>query len=43
MIYIDYRGLCDIYNNVVEVSGGGASGVLDEGRIMGILEQVKTK
>ena len=37
MIYIDYRGLCDIYNNVVEVSGGGASGVLDEGRIMGIL------
>ena len=41
MIYIDYRGLCDIYNNVVEVSGGGASGVLDEGRIMGILEQVK--
>ena len=33
MIYIDYRGLCDIYNNVVEVSGGGASGVLDEGRI----------
>ena len=33
--------MCDIYNNVVEVSGGGASGVLDEGRIMGILEQVK--
>ena len=37
-----HRGTRTVRNEVyVEVSGGGASGVLDEGRIMGILEQVK--
>jgi death-on-curing protein len=41
MIYIDFSGLCDIYENVVNISGGGSKGILDKGRIEGILEQVK--
>lgn len=41
MIYIDFNRLCDIYENVVNISGGGSKGILDKGRIEGILEQVK--
>lgn len=41
MVYIDYDILCGIYEKTVEVSGGGAKGVLDRSRIEGILEQVK--
>lgn len=41
MVYIDYDVLCGIYEKTVEVSGGGAKGVLDRGRVEGILDQVK--
>lgn len=41
MVYIDYDVLCGIYEKTVEVSGGGAKGVLDINRVEGILEQVK--
>lgn len=41
MLYIDFKDICDIYENVVEVSGGGIKGILDRGRIEGILEAVK--
>ena len=41
MVYIDYDILCGIYEKTVEVSGGGAKGVLHRSRIEGILEQVK--
>lgn len=41
MIYIDFNGICGIYENVIEVSGGGAKGILDKQRVEGILEQVK--
>ncbi len=41
MEYITYDRICNIYSNVVQVSGGGASGVLDRGKVEGILEQVK--
>lgn len=41
MRYIEYDVLYDIYLKTVDVSGGGAKGVIDEGRIEGILEQVK--
>lgn len=40
MIYIDYRGLCDIYNNVVEVSGGGASGKVDNFLLKDIIQSI---
>ncbi|MDY0236420.1 MAG: type II toxin-antitoxin system death-on-curing family toxin [Gudongella sp.] len=41
MIYLDYDILYDIYLNTVDVSGGGAKGVIDKGKVEGILEQVK--
>ncbi|WWU64662.1 type II toxin-antitoxin system death-on-curing family toxin [Clostridium baratii] len=41
MVYLTYGMICDIYEKVVEVSGGGAKGILDDGKIKGILEQVK--
>lgn len=41
MVYLDYEILCGIYEKTVQVSGGGTTGVLDKGRIDGILEQVK--
>ena len=41
MIYINTERLYGIYENVVQVSGGGAAGVLDENKLEGILEQVK--
>ena len=41
MEYIDYRRICRIYSNVVHISGGGVNGVLDEDKLLGILEQVK--
>ena len=40
MYYIDYNQLLDVYQQVVNVSGGGTRGLLDQGRIEGILEQV---
>ncbi|EDT26671.1 type II toxin-antitoxin system death-on-curing family toxin [Clostridium perfringens] len=41
MIYLTYDMLCDVYEKVIEVSGGGAKGILDDGKVRGILEQVK--
>lgn len=41
MIYINFERICSIYENVVQVSGGGAAGILDRGRVQGILEQVQ--
>ena len=41
MLYLDFHQLCGIYEKVVEVSGGGAKGILDKGKVEGILEQVK--
>lgn len=41
MIYINFERICNIYENVVQVSGGGAAGILDRGRVQGILEQVQ--
>lgn len=41
MRYLDYNTLYDIYKKTIDVSGGGAKGVIDKGRIEGILEQVK--
>lgn len=41
MLYLDFEQLSVIYDKVVEVSGGGAKGVLDRGKVDGILEQVK--
>lgn len=40
MLYIQI-GYIRIYLKTVEVSGGGLKGVIDKGRIEGILEQVK--
>lgn len=41
MRYLDYDILYDIYLKTVDVSGGGTKGVIDKGRVEGILEQVK--
>jgi len=41
MLYLDLNGLCQIYGNVVYISGGGAQGVLELGKVEGILEQVQ--
>lgn len=41
MIYLNYDILYGIYLKTVDVSGGGAKGVIDKGRVEGILEQVK--
>lgn len=41
MRYLDYDSLYDVYLKTVDVSGGGLKGVLDRGRIEGILEQTK--
>src|SRR6056297_497663 len=41
MTYIDYSQLIDIYEQVINISGGGASGILNKGAIQGILQQVK--
>lgn len=41
MIYITIDRLCGIYENVVEVSGGGTVGILDKNRLEGILQQIQ--
>lgn len=41
VVYTSLDRLYSIYEKVVEVSGGGAKGVLDIGKTEGILEQVK--
>lgn len=41
MRYLDYDILYDIYLKTVDVSGGGRKGVIDRGRVEGILEQIK--
>ena len=41
MYYLSYDDIIQIYSKVVEVSGGGFAGVLDTGKVKGILEQVK--
>ncbi len=40
-IYFTYDRLINIYNKTIEISGGGASGVLDDGRIKSIIEHIK--
>ena len=40
-VYTDIKRLYGVYEKVVDVSGGGAKGVLDLGKVEGILEQVK--
>ncbi|CDB74138.1 MAG: Fic family protein [Clostridium sp.] len=40
-VYTDIKRLYGVYEKVVDVSGGGAKGVLDFGKVEGILEQVK--
>lgn len=41
MRYLDYEDLLCIYVKTVEISGGGAKGVIDEERAKSILEQIK--
>lgn len=41
MHYLTYEDILSIYHHVVYVSGGGSDGILDEGRILGTLEQIK--
>ncbi len=41
MYYLSYQDIAQLYSKVVEVSGGGYAGVIDKGRVEGILEQVK--
>jgi death-on-curing protein len=40
MYYITYNQLLEVYGQVLNVSGGGTEGILDKGKIEGILEQV---
>ena len=39
-VYTDIKRLYGVYEKVVDVSGGGAKGGLDFGKVEGILEQV---
>ena len=41
IIYLDYENLYDIYLRTVDISGGGLKGVIDKGKVEGILEQIK--
>lgn len=41
MRYLDYDILYDIYLKTIDVSGGGLKGIVDKGRVEGILEGVK--
>lgn len=41
MNYLDLDNLYSVYEETIKVSGGGACGILDQGRVEGILEQIK--
>lgn len=41
MYYLTIDDIKKIYSTVIHVSGGGSCGILDEGRIVGTLEQIK--
>lgn len=40
-IYVYVEKLNGVYDKVIYISGGGANGILDRGKLEGILEQVK--
>lgn len=41
IVYSDVDKIYEIYEKVIEVSGGGSKGILDKGRLEGILIQIK--